>query len=122
MRGVAGYSSFPQVVSRQEPASRSVAVRRKIVRKGIVFIVAIGMTGMMYIWSRIQVITIKHGISQLEQQLEKLQEEIKLAEIDIAPLKASERLEKIARESLHMAPPTQHQMVIVTMPSLGAKP
>lgn len=122
MRGVAQYSTFSQVVSRQEPASRSVAVRRKIVRKGIVFIIAIGMTGMMYVWSRIQVITIKHSISQLEHQLEKLQEEIKLSEIDIAPLKASERLEKIARESLHMAPPSQHQIVIVSMPSSGVNP
>ena len=104
---------YSRILHQQGLAARTRMVRNKRVGRAILLFVMMMTMGLFYVWSRIQVIEVTHEISQLERGLGQLLEELKVMNITISELKSSERLERIARTKLDMAPPRSHQVVVV---------
>ena len=68
---------------------------------------------LFYTWSRVQCIQVRYEISELaadQQRLEMLQENLK---IELARLKAPQRIANIARQQLGLVAPTSKQLIVI---------
>jgi cell division protein FtsB len=90
-------------------------VRRKFARKEIVLaggciVLAIG-TLTFYIWQQATLIGLGYRTSGLENTIAALEEEIKKLETEKESLLAPDKVERIARDTLHLADPREDQVI-----------
>lgn len=116
------YGGYSGTVAAQKPASRSVAIRNRFMKRVFVFFGITAFLGLFYVWSRVQVLEMRHQINELESRLVRLDESWKIEKIQLSTLISTSRLEDVAKNQLHMAPPTSDQMVIVTGKKNKPKP
>ncbi len=90
-------------------------VRRRYSRKeiaaaaGCVLLAVATLT--FYIWHQAAVIQIGYETSGLEEKISGLKEDIKKLETDRAALLAPDRVDRIAREELHLVEPASGQII-----------
>jgi cell division protein FtsL len=68
---------------------------------------------LFYTWSRVQCIQVRYEISELnaeQQRLVMLQENLK---IELARLKAPQRIANIAKQQLGLVAPTSKQLIVI---------
>ena len=68
---------------------------------------------LFYTWSRVQCVQIRYEISDItanQKRLERLQDNLK---IELARLKAPQRISKIAKEQLGLVAPTSQQLIVI---------
>jgi len=68
---------------------------------------------LVYTWSRVQCIQVRYEISELaadQQRLVMLQENLK---IELARLKAPQRIASIAKQQLGLVAPTSKQLIVI---------
>lgn len=90
-------------------------VRRKYARKEILLgggcvLVAIG-TLTFYIWQQSVLINLGYESSNLEKVKARLEEDIRRLDTEKAFLLAPNKVERIARDELHLASPRQDQII-----------
>ncbi len=107
-------------VRRQPLATRSLKVRRRYVRQVVTLIsITLGL-GLLFVWTRVQVIQLGYEVSRIRKETKSLTEEKNLLEADILTLLSPERLEKAAVERFGMRLPLGDEIVIVE-PALANK-
>ena len=90
-------------------------VRKKLERKeiaaaaGCILLAVATLT--FYIWHQAAVIQIGFQTGRLEEKIVGLKEEIKKLETDKAALLAPDRVDRIAREELHLVEPQPEQII-----------
>ena len=68
---------------------------------------------LFYTWSRVQCVQIRYEISDItanQKRLERLQDNLK---IELARLKAPQRISKIAKQQLGLVAPTSKQLIVI---------
>jgi cell division protein FtsL len=95
-------------------------VRRKFAKKEILLaggcvVLAIG-TLTFYIWQQSTLIMLGYRTSGLERKINGLNEDIRKLETEKASLLALDKVEKIARDELHLESPRQDQIIYEGLP------
>jgi cell division protein FtsL len=95
-------------------------VRRKFAKKEALFaggcvVLAIG-TLTFYIWQQSTLITLGYRTNLLESKVDGLNEDIRKLETEKASLLALDKVEKIARDQLHLENPREDQIIYEGMP------
>lgn len=96
-------------------------VRRKLSWKeiaaagGCVFLVVATLT--FYVWHQAAIIQIGYQTTRLEEKIAATKEDIKRLETDRAALLAPGRVDRIAREELHLVEPGSGQIIYEGMPA-----
>jgi cell division protein FtsL len=70
-----------------------------------------------YIWHQTRSYHLGIDISRLEFEIKSLEKEVERLEVEKASLEALDRVEKIARERLNLAPPRPEQMIDLRKPA-----
>lgn len=109
----ANWELRPNVVQGQGVASRQVAKHQRVVGRVMIFVMAVLICGLFYVWSRVQVVQLRYSMGGLQKQAVKSKEEIQRLETEITRLKSPQRLEVFAKDGLHMVLPTSQNIVIV---------
>lgn len=90
-------------------------VRRRYEKKEIALAVASLLLAIafltFYIWHQAALIDLGYQTSRLEERVFRLEEEIKVLEVNRSSLLALERVERIAREELHLEEPKPEQII-----------
>lgn len=107
------WEARPKVVQGQGTGSRQVALHQRLVGRVMLFVCAVLICGLFYVWSRVQVVQLRYSMSEAQKQVIKGKEEIRRLETEITRLKSPQRLEVFAKDGLHMVLPTSQNMVIV---------
>jgi cell division protein FtsL len=103
----------PKVVRGQGVGSRQVALHQRVVGRVMLFVCAVLVCGLFYVWSRVQVVQLRYSMSEAQKQMTKGREEIQRLETEITRLKSPQRLEVFAKDGLNMVLPTSQNVVIV---------
>jgi len=70
-------------------------------------------SGIGYVWSNFERTQIGYGLSQLKEEEMRLKEINRKLRLELATLKSSQNLEKLAVERLGLRPPSPEQLVIL---------
>lgn len=107
------WESRPKVVQGQGVSTRQVAQHHRIVGRVMLFVLAVLVCGLFYVWSRVQVVQLRYSMSEVQKQVSETREEIQRLETEITRLKSPQRLEVFARDGLHMVLPSGQNIAIV---------
>ena len=103
----------PQPHQRQKPSRRKVALLPSSLKYAIL-LGGLLLTGVIfYVWLQVQVINLSYDISRAQQQRKELVEINKKLRIQLANLKAPDRIEQIALNQLGLRPPQRGQIEIL---------
>ncbi|PIR25682.1 MAG: cell division protein FtsL [Deltaproteobacteria bacterium CG_4_10_14_0_2_um_filter_43_8] len=98
-------SVVSSAVKQQHISSKSVAMRNRHIRKVSVIVVTLAVFAIVFVWIRIEVVTLGYEVSKIHYNIEKLEKKRSHLEVKVAQLKAPARLEKIASKYFSMALP-----------------
>jgi cell division protein FtsL len=87
-------------------------------------LVGLAMMGLLllYVWERVEVVRVGYLIERLKVQKTALQRERDELEVKVSALTSPERIARVAKDQLGMAPPQPGQVVVVrldTVPRSG---
>ena len=71
------------------------------------------LSGFAYVWCRVQVVQLGYLLSDAHRQHTQLLNDNKKLQLELARLKAPERLERIAIQKLGLRHPTKDQIVVL---------
>ncbi len=90
-------------------------VRRKYSRREVSLAVGCLITAIsiltFYIWHQAALISLGYKMSQAEQQIRSLEEDIKKLETEKAALLSLDKVERTARQELHLTDPKEDQII-----------
>jgi cell division protein FtsL len=99
---------------KQPPKKKVVSKWRQ---KRLVTIVAIFLwlllSGFGYVWCRVQVVELGYQLSEIHRQHTRLLNDNKKLHLELARLRAPERVQRIAIEQLGLKHPTKDQIVVL---------
>jgi cell division protein FtsL len=99
---------------KQPPKEKVVSKWRQ---KRLVTIVAIFLwlllSGFGYVWCRVQVVELGYQLSEIHRQHTRLLNDNKKLHLELARLRAPERVQRIAIEQLGLKHPTKDQIVVL---------
>jgi cell division protein FtsL len=99
---------------KQSPKKKVVSKWRQ---KRLATIVAIFLwlllSGFGYVWCRVQVVELGYQLSEIHRQHTQLLNDNKKLHLELARLKAPERVQRIAIEQLGLKHPTKDQIVVL---------
>lgn len=78
---------------------------------------------LLFVWERVEVVRVGYHIERLKAQRTALQRERDELEVKVSALTSSERIARVAKEQLGMAPPQPGQVVLLRLdaaPQQGA--
>lgn len=107
------YAPNQRSLQKQGVCSRAAAVQNKFVRKWAVWLGLATALALFYVWARVQVVQLGYEITVLKNELESMSKQASMLEIEIAKMKAPERLENFAKTRLGMQPPSADQIIFV---------
>lgn len=79
----------------------------------LVFMALMVAVALFFVWSRLQVVNLEYGISNLEGRLRSLQQESRQLQLEAASLRNPVRIEQVARARLGLRLPAPEQVVTV---------
>lgn len=100
-------------VHRASVGRRDRAMHSQSVRSAVGLLLFATLLGVVYVWTRVQVIDLRYELRGVQLRVAKLQKRIAQSESEVATLHAVERLTKIATEELHLVKPSAGQHVVV---------
>ena len=77
------------------------------------FIALLLSVSLFFVWSRVQVTGLEYEMSQLQSTLRDLRQEKSNLRLEAASLRSPERIERVARQELHLRLPTADQVITV---------
>lgn len=80
-----------------------------IIRVGMAGIVAV--LALLYVWQHAKVMTLQYELMGLNMKRSELTQRNRLLQVELAVMKAPERIERMSRESLHMQLPDRVEIV-----------
>lgn len=87
--------------------------RRKRLTTAIAIFVWLLLSGFGYVWCRVQVVKLGYQLSDSHQLHTRLLNDNKKLHLELARLKAPERVQRIAIEQLGLKQPTKDQIVVL---------
>ena len=115
------YATGQRALQKQGVCSKAAAVQNKFVRKWAVWLWLATLLALFYVWARVQVVQLGYEITTLKNELEEKSKQASMLEIEVAKMKAPERLENFAKTKLGMQPPTADQVILVKPEELANK-
>ena len=97
----------------------SQSVRRKSLKDPnlffpiLVFLVAIILTLLFFLWSRLETVKLGYEISRENKKTIELLDENKSLRLQVVNLKSPERIERLARERIGLVYPRERQIVVI---------
>lgn len=79
----------------------------------IVFAAVLVLTGCLVTWSHLQVIAFNYQISRFYQEKKDLDDLKRKLKVELSNLQSLDRLDRLAAEKYHMAPPEPHQVIVL---------
>lgn len=107
------YAPNQRALQKQGVCSKAAAVQNKFVRKWAVWLGLATLLALFYVWARVQIVQLGYEITALRSELEGMSKQASMLEIEIAKMKAPERLEGFAKTRLGMRPPSVDQIIFV---------
>lgn len=106
---------FPALsaVRHQPVAKKSVAARRKHIRRITIIFAAGVLLALAYVWIRIQVIQLGYEVSKIRRETTELKEQKNMIGAEVEKLKSPTRIELVARDNFGMRLPLSDEVVIV---------
>jgi len=86
------------------------------VTKKIGFIALAAGLALLYLWQHAEVMELGYELVNLRMQKTQVLQRNKLLQMELAELKAPDRIERLARETLHMIPPERVEIVVPRAP------
>jgi cell division protein FtsL len=71
------------------------------------------LSGFGYVWCRVQVVELGYQLSEIHRQHSRLLNDNKKLHLELARLRAPERVQRIAIEQLGLKHPTKDQIVVL---------
>ncbi|MCG6919331.1 MAG: cell division protein FtsL [Deltaproteobacteria bacterium] len=87
--------------------------RRRRLTTAIAIFVWLLLSGFGYVWCRVQVVELGYQLSDSHQLHSRLMNDNKKLHLELARLKAPERVQRIAIEQLGLKQPTKDQIVVL---------
>ncbi len=97
---------------RKKSASKRALKNRRIFATVAVFVWLL-LSGFGYVWCRVQVVHLGYLLSDLHRMHTQLLNDNKKLHLELARLKAPERVERIAIQKLGLRHPTKDQIVVL---------
>lgn len=104
------YAIGSDMVHRQKAYTKKDFVKTRVLFKILSLVAFMAILSLFYIWSRVQIVQYGYEINSLNDRRMSLLEENKKIKVEVATLKAPQRIEKIALEQLRMRAPDQTQI------------
>lgn len=111
MRAMIAPAGHARAVRGQYLSPKSVALRNRSVRRGVLIFSALAVLALCYVWTRVRVIQLGYEATALHREVMKLEQKKEMLDAEVARLKTPERLERIARETLGMRRPRGDEIV-----------
>jgi cell division protein FtsL len=115
-RIVAGYPIGNRAVRKQGAYTKIDSIKTQLLLKLLVLGVFIVILCLVYIWSRVQVVSNGYIINDLKQEEFVLKNDNKKLQMELALLKSPERLKGFAGSRLNMTLPNQERIVQLNEP------
>jgi len=95
--------------------------RMRLIRKSGVYALAFMLAAfsLVYVWQRLQVVTMGYEIETLKKQKDEAVKENKALKIEAATLTSPDRIDAIARNDISMKTPADSQIVMVKRVARG---
>lgn len=101
------------VVRRQKAYTKDDIAKTRFLFRVLFLVAFMSILSLFYIWSRVQIVQYGYEINALEVKNRGLVDENKKLKVEVATLKAPDRIEKIAKEKLGMGLPAPEQIEIL---------
>lgn len=101
---------------------RERTVRNRLLKRTVGLLLLVVGFSIVHVWSRMEVLGLRYQLTQVQQRIEALSKAINQAETVVASKQSVERLTRIARKKLGMAPPQSQQVVQVQVRGHRAVP
>jgi cell division protein FtsL len=90
-----------------------------VLQMAIILVAPVVAAALFYVWAEVTSVRLGYLLSQAGEAHNTLVEENRGLRIEVAALKAPERLKRIAQERFHLAPPRLEQVVRLGTNELG---
>jgi cell division protein FtsL len=77
------------------------------------FMVLLTMVSVFHVWSRVRVVDLNLQIGEMKREMKEQQQEQSRLKLEVASLKAPNRIEALAKGELGMTLPTEQQVVVI---------
>jgi cell division protein FtsL len=95
------------------PKINGFTLRRPNLLPVLGFIALLLSVSLFFVWSRVQVTSLEYDMSQLQSTLRDLRQETSNLRLEAASLRSPERIERVARQELHLRLPSADQVITV---------
>ncbi|MBE0501375.1 MAG: cell division protein FtsL [Desulfuromonadales bacterium] len=100
-------------IIRPMPKLNGFALRRPRLFPILVFVAILMCLALVFVWSRIELVSLEYKISSKQDRLRALQQEGNLLQIEAATLSNPVRIEQMARTRLSLRMPSSEQVVTI---------
>ncbi len=104
------YAIGSDVVRRQKTYTKSDFLKTRILFRILFLVAFMAILSLFYIWSRVQIVQYGYEINSLRDRQNILLEANKKLNVEVATLRAPQRIERVATERLKMQAPSQTQI------------
>lgn len=115
-RVITPFGVSTEIIRRQKTFTKEDFVKARLLYRILFLTAFMAILSLFYIWSRVQIVHYGYEINTLQTKQSELYEINKKLNVEVATLKAPQRIEKIAREELKMETPRPDQLQLI--PSL----
>lgn len=105
--------SLPKTLRGQGVGSKAVAVRNRLVRRGIILLITITLSALFCVWSRVRIVQMGYEVSSLQTEAKELDKKVNHLSVEVERLRSPTRLQKVATKILGMHPPTSEEIVFI---------
>jgi cell division protein FtsL len=95
------------------PKINGFTLRRPNLLPVLGFIALLLSVSLFFVWSRVQVTSLEYEMSQLQSRMRDLRQETSNLRLEAASLRSPERIERVARQELHLRLPAPDQVITV---------
>lgn len=115
-RIITSFVPSAEIIRRQKAFTKEDFAKTRLLYRILILIAFMAILSLFYIWSRVQIVHYGYEINKLQSRQSELYEINKKLNVEVATLKAPQRIEKVAREDLKMETPRPDQLQLI--PSL----
>lgn len=102
-----------RVLVQQGVGGRARGLRNRMLRRVLGLLALVVGLGMIHVWSRMQVLTLRYRLTGAQARVEQLRQQVNRLELQAAAQLAPDRLEQVAKTVLGLQLPLPGQVVIV---------
>ena len=102
-----------RALHQQGVGGRSKALRNRMIRRVVALCALALVLSMAQVWSRVQGLQLRYDMTGLQKRAADLQQQLNRLQMTVAALKAPDRLERVAKETLGLQLPAPGQIVFV---------